>query len=242
MIHAIKTTTKTNELAKACAPWINVADPAITADEIAHERWRQIPSLPDYEASTLGRIRRIGGDFVHQGYRGTTTLYPGANVQSRYFYTHRLVAEAFYGVSARGIEVDHIDGNPFNNRVGNLDYVTRRENMRRARDRRDKKQLGLGPWMAIYDAALAGQQIALKPGGCSRGHTAEEFGNRKDGTCRACKSASINIQHDITRELMSTWYADWRAVMAGVTPHLPEPDEDLCEVIDLESYTLKNAA
>lgn len=243
MIHTINTTVHTNELAKACAPWINAADPTITADEITNERWRQIPSLPDYEASTLGRIRRIGGEFVPQGYRGTTTLYPGVSIKSRYHYTHRLVAEAFYGPAARGWEVDHIDGNSFNNRAGNLDYVTRSENVRRARQRAVKKRLGRAPWMAIYDAALLGQTITLQPGGCNRGHTAEEFGTRKDGVCRACKSAAINIQHDITRELMSSWYDGWRAVMAGVTPQLPEPDEDdICDVVDIADYQLQKVA
>jgi hypothetical protein len=42
---------------------------------------------------------------------------------------HRLVAEAFIGPIPAGLDVRHLDGNPKNNRVGNLAFGTRRENM-----------------------------------------------------------------------------------------------------------------
>lgn len=239
MIQQLNPNATLNELAKACSPWINTRDPQITAEEIAQEQWQDIPSLPGYEASTLGRVR--GHRLLHQSYRGTTTLYPAVCADGRLRYTHRLVAEAFMG-HAGGYEVDHIDGNSFNNRAENLEYVTRRENNHRAKDRLAAKRLGRAPWMAIYDAALSAQTIALQPGGCTRGHTAEEFGTRRDGTCRACKSATINIQHDITRELMQPWYGQWQGIMVGVTP-APEPDEDdLCDVVPITGYAFRKVA
>ena len=44
-------------------------------------------------------------------------------------YIHRLVAEHFIGPSPEpNMVVNHIDGNPFNNHVDNLEWVTVREN------------------------------------------------------------------------------------------------------------------
>ena len=43
---------------------------------------------------------------------------------------HKLVANAFLGKS--NLQVDHIDGNKLNNKLNNLEYVTPKENIRRA--------------------------------------------------------------------------------------------------------------
>jgi len=42
-------------------------------------------------------------------------------------FIHRLVMEAFYGASK--LVVNHIDSNPRNNRIENLEYCTQRENV-----------------------------------------------------------------------------------------------------------------
>ena len=44
-------------------------------------------------------------------------------------YVHRLVWETFVGEIPEGKEIDHIDGNPQNNNVDNLQVITRRENI-----------------------------------------------------------------------------------------------------------------
>lgn len=43
---------------------------------------------------------------------------------------HRVVKEAFHGYS--DLTVDHVDGNKNNNHLGNLEYVTMTENIKRA--------------------------------------------------------------------------------------------------------------
>jgi hypothetical protein len=52
----------------------------------------------------------------------------GAKATRRWVYVHRLMCECFHGAPQKGQEVNHKDGNKFNNRVGNLEWVTRSEN------------------------------------------------------------------------------------------------------------------
>lgn len=45
-------------------------------------------------------------------------------------YTHRVIWELFYGEICKDKEIDHIDGNPLNNSIGNLRLVTAKINKR----------------------------------------------------------------------------------------------------------------
>jgi len=45
------------------------------------------------------------------------------------FYIHRLVWEAFNGKIPDGYEIDHIDNNPHNNNLDNLQLLSRRDNI-----------------------------------------------------------------------------------------------------------------
>lgn len=47
-------------------------------------------------------------------------------------YIHRLVAEAFFNNYSEDLEINHIDFDKTNNRVDNLECVTRLENMKHA--------------------------------------------------------------------------------------------------------------
>lgn len=60
----------------------------------------------------------------------------GLNCDRRHksWLVHRLVAEAFLGQCPSGIEVNHKNGKRSDNRIENLEYVTRRENLRHAID------------------------------------------------------------------------------------------------------------
>lgn len=88
--------------------------------------YRQIPSEPNYEASTEGHIRRIGNPNPRKlsldrwGYWHTDCW---TNGQRRNRAVHRLVLEAHIG-PGQDKECNHLDFNRTNNRLENLEWVT----------------------------------------------------------------------------------------------------------------------
>jgi hypothetical protein len=109
------------------------------------EQWRDIPGNPGYQVSDHGRVRSLdrvvtySSGQVHH-YKGRVlrtplnrqTGYPFVGLhnqgQRQHRYVHSLVAETFIGPRPEGMEVCHSDGDPANNRVGNLRYGTRSDN------------------------------------------------------------------------------------------------------------------
>lgn len=110
--------------------------------------WRTIPGLPQYEASADGQIRSKSRSVnVRHGSRQYRKVMPGkelkltatvwrnrphymtVTIQGRTLLVHRLVAMAWLGETwFAGAEVNHKNGDKQDNRVINLEWVTRREN------------------------------------------------------------------------------------------------------------------
>lgn len=97
------------------------------------EAWKVLTRYPQYEISTVGRIRRI----VPFGryYRGrllTPFRREDGRIQIRISgnnnKVHRLVAETFLGPCPLGLEVNHKDCNPSNNAIENLEYISPLQN------------------------------------------------------------------------------------------------------------------
>ena len=111
--------------------------------------WRTIPGLPMYEASDNGLIRSkartvtaiVNGRRVRKALpskllaQSLMTLngrphYVTAKVKGQTLYVHRLVAMAWHADTYfAGAEVNHINGNPRDNRADNLEWVTHRQNI-----------------------------------------------------------------------------------------------------------------
>ncbi len=102
--------------------------------------WRPIPGYESlYEASATGQIRRCStGRILRPWGNGKAGARRQLNLTvdglHHTWLVHRLVALTFIGPCPPGEEVNHKDGDPRNNEIKNLEYVTGLDNMRHARE------------------------------------------------------------------------------------------------------------
>jgi len=187
------------------------------------ERWLPVPGWETYyEVSDLGRVRSTPRVIVMKNgtprpVRGRIlrmhTLVPGGYVQVRFsrgaeavgLLVHRLVLLAFVGEPPEGMECCHGDSVRDNNRLSNLRWGTKGDNMYDKWERRKK---------------------------CPQGHTivspniAPRYGPPTAGpgvSCLACKRARNNRVDDIQAGVLFDYQAvsdeHYHAIMNG----LPSP-------------------
>lgn len=108
------------------------------------EHWKPIVGWEDiYAVSNFGRIKRTNNTY-HKVYNRILKLKRSkAGYLSLILYrgpiekdtlVHRAVMAAFVGPAPEGTQVNHKDGNKANNTLGNLEYLTPRQNMQHAAD------------------------------------------------------------------------------------------------------------
>lgn len=115
------------------------------------EIWKDIKGYEGfYQVSNMGRVKGIERE-VYSGHNYSVLriekekIYKGYKVKNGYIYQtllkngkrktfklHRLVAETFIPNPDNKPQVNHIDGDKENNKVSNLEWVTRKENLNHA--------------------------------------------------------------------------------------------------------------
>lgn len=166
-----------------------MADQQFTIEELESEEWRPVVGFEGvYEVSCLGRMRRLAVKHSPRGHmlslrpdgRGYRITILQRGPRKRKARIHQFVAAAFIGpLPSPKHEVNHRDGVRSNNRLANLEYVTRHENMQHARDvlhRRFAK--GEGHGNALLTALIVQQILAME----SSNFTQAEIGSQLDIT------------------------------------------------------------
>ena len=120
----------------------NMANNDFTPNELKTEEWRNVAGYEGlYKVSSFGHVMSIrdgrgtfrGRFLVPMVDRcGYCAVVRFKNGKRQRFSQHRLVMECFVGSPPNGCEINHKDGVKSNNRLVNLEYVTRSENMQHA--------------------------------------------------------------------------------------------------------------
>ena len=102
--------------------------------------WKPIPTFSNYEASSDGELRSLNykrsgrvvvlnPSLTSDGYMKTMLLDDTGKYRS--WTVHKFVTLAFFG-DRQGLEVNHKNGIKTDNRIHNLEYVSRSENIKHA--------------------------------------------------------------------------------------------------------------
>jgi hypothetical protein len=93
------------------------------------ELWKSISGV--YEISNMGRVKSTKKQKVLKTYISNNTEYIKLDLGNgrRSYSIHRLVAKSFIPTQDGKHYVNHIDGNPLNNLLENLEWCTQKENI-----------------------------------------------------------------------------------------------------------------
>ena len=136
-----------------------------------NEIWKDVPGYEGfYQVSDLGNVKSLSrkiwngkvffiskDKLLKPGVDGYCNVELSKNCKRKNFKVHQLVAMAFLGHIPCGFElvVDHINDNPLDNRVENLQIVTQRENSHKTQGKYSSKYKGV-TWGAHANKWISG--------------------------------------------------------------------------------------
>ena len=111
------------------------------------EIWKTVQYAPNYEISNLGNIKnkktkRLLTINYERLKKDNKRARPGLshNGKIKGYYLHRIVAEHFLDNPDNLPEVNHIDGDYYNNKLSNLEWISKLDNMRHASENKLMKR------------------------------------------------------------------------------------------------------
>ena len=114
------------------------------------ENWKDIEGYEDYQVSDMGRVKSLkrGKERILKGVLdiyGYLIVTLCENNKRKTFKIHKLVAIEFLNHIPCGYKevVDHIDNNPLNNKVDNLQLISARENNSKDKKGGSSKYVGV---------------------------------------------------------------------------------------------------
>ena len=114
------------------------------------EIWKDIQDYEStYQVSNFGNIKGCNGLRKPDNSNGYSKLTLHLNSEKRKFYAHRLVAIHFIPKPNNLPQVNHIDGDKFNNHVDDLEWVSRIENMCHANKNINKTSIYTGVYWSV---------------------------------------------------------------------------------------------
>lgn len=155
--------------------------------ETTEIQWRPVLGYPLYEVSSDGRVRNVASGkekstFI--GNQGSSCVNLYRNGERALKQVHRLQGEAFLDL-AKGLTINHKDGNRANNLLSNLEVVTQAEN-----NLHKIKVLGKGRGETCWLSKLKDRDIleirALRARGVTQTAIAGQFGIHQSVVSRIC--------------------------------------------------------
>lgn len=155
------------------------------------EEWKEIPGYDGkYEVSNLGKVRNAftGKHLSQKRYARYIKVYLYHDYTRKCYMLHRLVAEAFVENKDNKPQVNHIDGDRYNNRYDNLEWCTQSENIlhsyRIGLRENNKKRLLETNHKCVDQLSMDGEYIRTW---YSLSEAARQLGLSVSNICTCCK-------------------------------------------------------